>query len=137
MKFFAHVGLILLIILNQSCRRSSGDWWILDCYLFEKWGVIALSKYSSKKIKDVHLEGASLFNTSVLVQGRIEWVGEYQTYLIIQDEGARLLVDLTSHPKVPLKKAFNIGEEVRFAGKIKSGRKGLPHLAVSAFKTMN
>lgn len=80
------------------------------------------------------MEAGAHLNKAVIVSGIIEKIGDQKTYLILKDDQGKLLVDLTNYYDLPLAQELQEGEALKVVGFVKSGRKGLFHVAAHAVK---
>lgn len=114
---------VLLCLGLPSC--SSGT-------LLQGWyrARSAQNSVSPLTLKELHMEGPALLNQEVLVSGKIIYVGKFSTYLVLEEERVRLLVDLSKTESLSLSDYVKKGQAIRVVGSVQSGEKG--HLFVVA-----
>ena len=124
------VFLIISCFFLGGCdtgRELSGsfDLWAFSCF-GETW----FQRAEEITLRAVHLSTAVLNIGDVVVEGRVETVSANGTYLVLADDGGRLLV-LLADVKDP-ERSIRGGRSLRILGGVESGKKGLPYLRARA-----
>ena len=87
---------ISLLVLFTCCQQIQSTFEKVDGRLFPLLGRVLLSDFNSVKIRDTHIDNASLLGKSVIVSGTVHNVGKHYTHLVLQDKGSKIVVDLTN-----------------------------------------
>ncbi|MCX6125263.1 MAG: hypothetical protein NTV34_11040 [Proteobacteria bacterium] len=98
-----------------------------------------LEQFSSKSdesisLKSVHLEGPGLLNQTVTVSGEVRVIGQFGTFVVIEDESVRMLVDLTRLAIVLRARKFSQGGWVEVAGRVQAGENGRVYLVANSIR---
>ena len=131
------LGLLLLVVLG--CKDdSNGIFSSLNSLVFKSFGFSIGNNASSLSIKELRLSG-NIIESEVEIEGQVEEVSANNTYFVISDQTARLLVVTTDLlPKVrDVVFQSGKGSNVKVIGKVEIGKKGLPFLKASAITTSN
>ena len=131
------VCLGILLFMLSGCKVDSNSIFnSLNSMIFMSFGFSIGNNASSLSIKELRLSG-NIIESEVEVEGQVEEVSSNNTYFVISDQSARLLVVTTDLlPKVRgvvFKKGK--GSTVKVIGKVEIGKKGLPFLKASAVTT--
>ena len=122
-------GLILTfyaLALESSLVRR------IDSWAFGTFGIQLFDCYVPMGLKDVHLDGAGLLNQSILVEGKVSVVDSLGAHMILMDERARMLVDVSKLESLAVKALVRQGDMIRVHGKVKTGEKGNYYLVANA-----
>jgi len=112
------------IILTSSCADTIAS---LDKYTFSLFGKTVFMGAEEVSIKEVHLDHAVLDEKNVIVEGNIVSVGEYNTYAVMVDSTARVLVIQTQVVSFEDRiKGIDVGKKFKVLGKLVIRKKGLP-----------
>ena len=85
-------------------------------------------------MKSVHLEGPGLLNKIVTVSGEVRVIGQFGTFVVIEEESVRMLVDLTRLAIVLRARKFGQGGWVEVAGRVQAGENGRVYLVANSIK---
>lgn len=85
-------------------------------------------------LKGVHLDGPGLLNREVIVFGEIQLIGQFDTYVVIEEERVRMLVDLSRLSGDFLGQKLKQGRMLEVAGKVQSGENGHVYLVANAIR---
>lgn len=122
MKFY--LCLSFLIFTAVSCGEKAAD---LDLAVFSSFGKTLFSQAEEVSIKEVHLDHASLDEKTVIISGNVSTVGEYNTYVVLEDATARVLVIQTKIASFDDRiKEEDIGKKYKVLGRLITRKKGLP-----------
>jgi len=77
-------------------------------------------------IKEIHLDQAKVRGREIIVEGLIALRGSNDTFVVLEDEAARLLVDITKDLSVPELLRGAEAQRVRILGTVETGKKGFP-----------
>ena len=120
---------LLLLSLSLSCKQGLQLKKYIDYQSFETIGGTLFSTPSQVTMKEIHLDKGLLFGQEVMLKGTIMEIGSYQTYMVLSDNTARMLVVLTELDFYELIGEENLqGEEVKILGMVDYGKKGLPYI---------
>ena len=108
----------------------------LDRAFFSRTGRFLFSSYSPVTMKEIHLGLEELRGKKVSIEGRVVESGKHQTFFIMEDDSARMLVVLTRYPNVLPDLGSRNGKIVRVLGIVGNGKKGLPVVMASAIRTV-
>lgn len=104
----------------------------IDRRFFSWFGGTLFSSPGQITLKEIHLAGGSLLGKDVIVEGTLVDRSRNDTYVVIADESARMLVVLSElaaqsdHWDSDL--AFSKERPIRIHGSVQSGKKGLPFI---------
>jgi len=85
-------------------------------------------------IKEIHLDNGTLMQTPVLVEGTVLEIGNHQTYFILGDETAKLIVLLTDlDTGWEIVQGMNT-KTVKVLGSVEMRRRGIPVVKARAIK---
>ena len=125
---------LFFIFLLSACKldRSGNDW--IDRLSFEISGTTIVSKARQVSLKEVLLDSGLLAGRSVIVEGQVEEWNPLGTYLILNDESARVLVVLTKLGR-PEEATFSepLGR-MKILGLVQSGKRGLPFIQATVLR---
>lgn len=135
-SFFYRIGVIGLVALVVSgCKFSPNAPWarLVDRVTFQWFGGTMVSSPQQLSMKAVHLDQGTAIGRDVIIEGRVLEFGKNETYLIIADESARMLVLLTH--LTPTQQSFRdtVPRSVRILGSVERGKKGLPFILARAY----
>lgn len=122
---------VVLILLYTSfgCKQGKELQKYVDYQAFEHIGGTLFSTPSQVTMKEIHLDKGLLFGREVMLKGQIIEIGSYQTYMVLSDNTARMLVVLTDLDFYDTIGEENLqGKEVKILGMVDYGKKGLPYI---------
>jgi len=105
------------------------------CHFLESLSQTYLSRRDTEErmtLKSVHLDGIGMLNQQVLVSGKVQMVGDFATYLVIEEDKVRMLVDLSKLIKNRPTRQIGLGNTVEVAGKVQTGENGHVYLVATA-----
>ena len=109
--------IVILLFIALACHDGSLQ---LDRIMFAKIGK-TFSTAEEVSIKEVHLDHSVLDETNVIITGSVTTVGEYNTYVVVSDQTARVLVIQTTIPSLEDRiKDRDIGKTFKIFGKLVS-----------------
>ncbi len=127
----------ILLLMNSGCKDdSNGIFNSLNSMIFKSFGFSLGNNALNLSIKELRLSG-NITESEVEIEGQVEEVSSNNTYFVISDQTARLLVVTTDLlPKVrDVVFEKGKGSSVKVIGKVEIGKKGLPFLKASAVTT--
>lgn len=127
----------LVVCMSFGCVGDESIINTLDRAVFSRYGTFIFSSYRPLTLKEIHLGLEELRGQKVMIEGKIYEAGKHQTYFIMEDESARMLVVLTKYPNVLPDLGSRNGKQVKVLGIVGNGKKGLPVVMASAIRTMN
>jgi hypothetical protein len=136
------VRLLLLLCATQftSCNGKSSLSETVDAFLFKLYGGTVFEKPPKVGLKEIHLDDGRLQGKRIVVEGNVETIGDFDSYVIIEDNSARMLVLLNKiiDADKSLSKLKNNEQEygLRVLGTVFKGKKGLPYIAADALNVM-
>ena len=122
--------LYLILFSVSSCQSVVTAMDVVDRHLFTYLGRTLLSDVSYVKISDAHLDNSILLGKTVVVHGVVHSRGEYDTFLVLQGDGTRMVVDMTALPLRLIKKSNH--ERLRVLGKLAITSLGFPYIAAES-----
>lgn len=127
------------LVLQSSCSRSEGGRTrtireSLDLWTFSSLGTMFFDSVPLEQMRGVHLAGAGMINRDVLVKGRVEISGSAGTYVVVSDESARMLVDMTRISAENNRSTPKPGKAIYVHGEVKSSEKGHIYLVANAVR---
>jgi len=129
MKFFCKKYLLLFFLLSSCERERSFRVWI-DSLLLHSFGYTLFENSQHIiSIKEILLGRQELLSKSLVIDGHISHIGKFHTYLVLEDQGARLLVVLTNivH-NYRWESIQRKPQKLRVVGVLKNGKMALPYL---------
>jgi hypothetical protein len=126
----------LLLASLTGCVGDESMINTLDRAFFSRTGRFLFSSYSSVTMKEIHLGLEELRGKKVSIEGRVIEAGKHQTFFIMEDDSARMLVVLTRYPNVLPDLGTRNGKIVRVLGIVGNGKKGLPVVMASAIRNV-
>jgi hypothetical protein len=87
-----------------------------------------------KTLREIHLDGSGLINSDVMVSGKLKVLGTLGTYVVIEEERVRLLIDLSKVAGSFERSKLKIGQDVEISGRIHSGAAGHIYLVASTVR---
>ena len=132
-------SLLVVMLLSFSCSRSEGGRTrtireSIDLWTFTNAGMMIFDSVPLEEMRGVHLAGAGLINRDVLVKGRIELSGVGGTYVVVSDNSARMLVDLTRISADSNKSPPRTGKSLYVHGEVKNSERGHIYLVANAVR---
>lgn len=135
-RFFRFVGMTFLLMASSACVGDESIINTLDRAMFSRYGTFIFSSYRPLTLKEIHLGLEELRGQKVLVEGTVFEAGKHQTYFIMEDDSARMLVVLTKFPNILPDLGARNGKTVKVLGIVGNGKKGLPVVMASAIRTV-
>lgn len=123
---FKLVLVLLTLLFSASCNRQ-GSFSFLEFFHLR-------DSEEHLSLKGIHLDGAGLLNHDVRVNGRVELIGKFETYVVIEEERVRMLIDLSRIGSATVLKRLKQGATVEVAGKVQAGENGHVYLVATAIK---
>lgn len=134
MKFFQ--VLVVLLVLSGGCGRVEDFYGAVDSLVFRSIGGTVFSKPDQVTLKEIHLDKGALVGQDVMVEGQVIETGRYDTYMVMSDTTARMLVVLTDVDdtmRVLSKDVKVTKTPVKIIGTVEYGKKGLPFIQARSF----
>lgn len=106
-----------------------------DLISFSAAGGTLFSNPDEVTMKEIHLDGSLFIGKDIVIEGNVvEW-GKYDTFVVLNDDTARMLVVLTDVPEVR-NNLHAPGKLKRFKiwGSVGSGKRGLPFVQAKAVR---
>ena len=129
MKAMKRREILILAVILCSCNKFNNTSEIVDLFTFNLVGGTIFSSPSQVTMKEIHLDKGILLGQEVVIEGKIVEVGRYNTYMVMTDKTARMLVVLTN---LNVLEFFGNDEynrrSVKILGVIDYGNKGLPYV---------
>ena len=125
-----YLFLLLFGLLAGGCQSVLVVLDDIDRKLFPYSGRTILSDSSFVKISDAHLDNSVLLGKMVIVQGLVHSRGESDTFLVLQGDGARMVIDMTSLPLRLIKKSNH--ERLKVLGKLAITSLGFPYIVAES-----
>lgn len=122
------MGMLLTV---QACSRPEQVWRYVDDLVFSSVGSTVFFKPEQVTMKKIHLDKGALVGQNVMVEGHVIRTGRYDTYMVMSDDTARMLVVLTDvdNKMSVLTRDIKSGRfPVRVIGTVEYGKKGLPFI---------
>lgn len=118
------------LLLVWGCEFNSG---IIDSKIFRHFGRTLMSPVEAVSIKDIHLNPSQYEEKFVEVQAKVDTVGEYSTFVVVEQNSSRLLVVQTDIPSFSDKiNESDLGKTFKIMGKLVVRKRGLPALEAKA-----
>ena len=130
---------IVIALLMVACSRYEGGRVrtireSIDLWTFDHIGMMIFDSVPLEDMRGVHLAGAGVINRDVLVKGRVEVSGSHATYIVLSDQSARVLVDMTKLSALSNGSFPRVGRSVYVHGEVKTGEKGHVYLIANAIR---
>jgi hypothetical protein len=101
----------------------------MDHGFFGIFGSTLISRVDLLTIKEIHFDTGVLYGRKIIVEGVIREVGNYGTFLIVEDSHGKILIALTQMSRSASElRGFEVGQAVRVLGTVENGKKGFPYL---------
>lgn len=131
--------IILAALTLLACSRSEGGRVrtireSIDLWTFNFMGMMIFDSVPLEDMRGVHLAGVGVINRDVLVKGRVEVSGPLSTYIVLSDQSARVLVDMTRISAESNAALPKVGRSVYVHGEVKTGEKGHIYLVANAIR---
>lgn len=130
---------IFLVFLLVGCQQSQSLLQHLDLLGFRWFGQSLLSDTGYVRIKEVHLNNRVLLGKPVIVAGTLQKLGEQRTYLVMADNSASLVVDLTAlaaEERAELIAEQRGSMQLKVFGVVSISSKGHPHVLARALRPL-
>ncbi len=127
MKIFLSILAICSAGLSIGCEP-------LRKRLFEWSGVTLDSSAVTMSLKELHLGGLEAGEGSVLISGKVIEVGYAGTFVVIEEGGSHILVDVTSSDQNVASDYF--GKRLQVYGHLQGGKRGLPLVVASGVRVL-
>ncbi len=133
------LGLLAVILSCFSCSRSEGGRArtireSIDLWTFSNAGMMIFDSVPLEEMRGVHLAGAGLINRDVLIKGRVEMSGVGGTYVVVSDNSARMLIDLTRISADSNQSPPRAGKSLYVHGEVKNSERGHVYLVANAIR---
>lgn len=123
----------LMIWFQVGCFRSEPLSSMIDAASFSSTGETLFKSTGTVSLKEVHL--GNLAGRDVVIEGSVVEFGQYNTFLVMADDSAHLLVVLTNIPDEAARLSTQQNKRIRVLGTIEHGLKGLPIMTARAIQT--
>ena len=127
MKFSIFIQFFFWIGLSFGCQP-------LRKHLFEWSGVTLDSSTVSVSLKELHLGGLENLDSSVLISGKVIELGFAGTFVVIEDGGSQILVDVTNSDQNVV--ADYYGKKLQVYGHLQGGKRGLPLVVATGVRVI-
>lgn len=123
--------LCFLLFFSGGCEKSGkiSSW--IDSLVFSAMGGTVFTRLNLVTMKEIHLDKGALVGQDVMIEGQVIDTGRYDTYMVMSDATARMLVVLTDvddAARVRMKAVGAGKRPVRVIGTVEYGKKGLPFI---------
>jgi hypothetical protein len=122
------------LFFASGCKDDSNSVFSsLNSLIYKSFGFSIGNEASVLSIKELRLSG-NIIESEVEIEGQVEEVSANNTYFVISDQTARLLVVTTEVLPTVRDVVFKSGKgsNVKVLGRVEIGKKGLPFLKASA-----
>lgn len=121
---------VLILVLSFS---------ILGCQpirkVFFEWAGVTLDRsVVTTSLKELHLGGLVDANTNVIISGKVTEAGAAGTYVVIEEWGSKILVDVTNSDQIVAATFF--GKTLQVYGRLEGGKKGLPLVVATGVREL-
>ena len=135
------IGMVAAVSLSLcvACSAMEPLAGYFDRKTFEILGGTFLTEPQQVTIKEIHLDTSEIISgKKIVIVGHVVEIGKFETYVVVTDGTARVLVSLTDLSDVALGH-YDIKKNLRFRilGSIESGKRGLPYIQATALKVLN
>lgn len=135
MSKLAFLLLMTFSFTLSSCKISPHASWarMVDKFMFQWFGGTVIGSPQQLSMKAVHLDQGALVGRELIIEGRVLEYGKNETFMVMADESARMLVVLTNLS--PSEQPFRelIPRNVRVLGTVERGKRGLPFVLARSF----
>ena len=121
-------GLLSLGFLLASCDGFDSWQENIDQFSFRSTGGTLFSEPNRVTTKELHFDTGILLGRVVILEGKIEEVGDFETYAVISDDSGRMLVVLTNIDDASEVVKGSNGQGLKVLGTVERGKKGLPFI---------
>ncbi|SME88723.1 hypothetical protein [Pseudobacteriovorax antillogorgiicola] len=128
---------LLLVLFVSSCTEVEELKKSIDHGSFSWSGGTVFSEPSLVTTKEIHFDTGNLLGREIIIEGKIESLGKYDTHLVISDESGRMLVVLTHVEDANRLLAEESYERLRVLGTVERGKKGLPYILAKALNLIS
>jgi hypothetical protein len=119
------------ILFGCNSLQSTGA--VIDDIVFEYFGKTVFADATEVSLKEILLDTGSLKGKQVIVEGKVVHVGSMSTFIVLSDQGARMLVNMTGIADLSeLESREEGGGPIAVLGTISSGQMGLPAIEARA-----
>lgn len=118
----------LILLLVSSCKKVEEIKQVLDYKSFEFSGGTLFSVPALVTTKEIHFDIGKLLGREVILEGKVESLGKYDTHIVISDESGKMLVVLTHIENVSHFLEDGVQKPIRVLGTVERGKKGLPYV---------
>ena len=119
---------LVLFLFVVGCSGLNNVKQAIDYSSFGFSGGTLFSKPSLVTTKEVHFDAGNLIGREVIIEGRIESKGKFDTHLVISDDSGRLLVVLTHIDNAQVTVTVDYPDRLRELGSVERGKKGMPYI---------
>ena len=127
-KVLLALVLVVSFLVSQSPVATRG----IDYWIFDGFGIQIFDSFLTVGLKDVHLDGAGLLNHVVLIGATVESLDTLGVHMVVIDERARMLVDVSKLQNSHNAGNLSRGDHVMVQGVVKTGEKGHYYLVANA-----
>ncbi len=132
MRLLILISLVFLV----SCRGEESISSCVDRLVFESMGGTVISDPDQLTMKEIHLDNGALVGREIVVEGAVVEIGKFDTFLVLSDETARMLIVMTELSSRSEHFADNPPRIVRVLGTVENGKRGLPFIMAKALKVL-
>ncbi len=100
----------------------------LDFYSFRITGGTLFSKPNQVTTKELHFDTGRLLGREVILEGKVEEIGSFLTYLVVSDDSGRMLIVLTNIEDLDAGFSTKKVKIIKILGSVERGKKGLPYI---------
>lgn len=127
--------LVLYICLFLSaCEGFQGQLDNVDEWVFSRFGRTLLARPALVTSKELHFDEGSLSGSLVLFRGVLAEKGNFDSYMVLNDDGGRVLVVLTHVEIESVLEELPMGLRVDVLGSAERGKKGLPFILAKSLR---
>ena len=127
MKLSILIPFMFLSGLSIGCQP-------LRKHLFELSGVTLDSSTVTMSLKEVHLGGLEIGDSSILISGKVIELGFAGTFVVIEEGGSQILVDVTNSDQSVV--ADYYGKKLQVYGQLQGGKSGLPLVVATGIRVL-
>lgn len=127
-------GFLVSILFCISCEKIENFKRGIDYSSFSWSGGTLFSEPSIVTTKEIHFDLERYLNNEIIIKGKVEVLGKFDTHLVISDSSGKMLIVLThiEHAKELLSE--QLAQNIGILGSVQRGKKGLPFVLAKSIK---
>ena len=127
LKLVIPIQIIFCVSLSVGCKPVRKR-------VFEWSGVTLDFSAATMSLKELHLVGVDNRESSVLISGKVIHLGDAGTFVVMEEGGSQILVDVTSSDQILASEYF--GKKLQVYGRLEGGRNGLPLVVATGVREL-